>query len=473
MWYKSIILIIIAVLICLSTAIADDNTSRPISVQAGVNIFGDPRSVSAAYVEFPFSIKRNDFEFTQDKDNNWLKAAVFAEIILTDTLGNHLDSVNTFFYTRVNDTLEARADDVKLFNNLALEISPGIYKADLTVIDVTSKREGSFLYDRIEIDSIVHDKLSLSSIELAYDIWLVEDTLKTTQSRLEKNGRVVIPNPMSIFSVTDTNLYLYAELYNLQYDENKPDSFQLAVEVFKDDGTLYFDYGWLKMNKPGSTAVISNVVDFSGWSPGKYDLRLTATDLGSGVVASGIKRFMIFPEQGIMPEVYTRTYTSPLDTASLQTKTNWIRFVVDAGDWEMYKTLNETGKTNFVARFFREKDPTPGTETNEYLQDVIAKYVYANDHFSTLPDINDGWRTDRGRVLLQYGICDEIDESFAPSYSNPWEIWYYHHLQGGVYFVFEDQGGYGNYRLVHSTAKGEIYDYEWENRVKSSSMEME
>ena len=41
------------------------------------------------------------------------------------------------------------------------------------------------------------------------------------------------------------------------------------------------------------------------------------------------------------------------------------------------------------------------------------------------------------------------------------EIWHYHSLQGGVQFVFVDKQELGDMELVHSTARGELYDDNW------------
>jgi len=44
-----------------------------------------------------------------------------------------------------------------------------------------------------------------------------------------------------------------------------------------------------------------------------------------------------------------------------------------------------------------------------------------------------------------------------------YESWFYSEIQGGVYFHFVDMTGYGNYKLVHSTAINEIRYDNWYN----------
>lgn len=468
-WVQKVIGAILIIVLA-GSPLAD--SARPVSVQAGITVFADPSGGEVAYVEFPFVVNRHEFEFLWNPDRQRYQAAIFAELTLSDTLGAHLDSTSTIFYTQVKDTLEARQTGIKLPDKLSLMIKTGIYRASLTVIDVTSKRSGTFNYDRLEIDPIVTDRLSLSNVELAYNIRLVDDSVPQSRARLIKNGREVLSSPMGIFSERDSMVFIYAELYNLDYDPARRDSFQLNYQVYDTDGNLYRDLGYTLGAKPGSTAVISNVIDITGWAPGRYDLRLTATDRTTATTSRVGRRFVIYPEKGDVPGIVTYAYTSPLDTASLETRSNLVKFIMDPQDMTVFNSLTDTGKSLFIGRFFKDRDPTPETDRNEYLEDALNRYIYANERFGSPWGKGSGWRTDMGRVLLQYGTYDDIKEGITPSGSQPWQVWLYHKLQGGVYFVFVDQEGYGHYELVHSTLPGEVYSQYWDDIVKGLAVDM-
>lgn len=445
----------------------------PLSVQAGITVFNDPSGGQSSLVEFPFSVKRNQFEFMPIEGTDKFKATIFAELILSDTLGNHVDSVNTIFYTFVDSRPEAAIGEMKLFNYLSMIIKPGKYKALMSVLDVTSKNKGAFIYDRIEIDSLVPGQLSLSNLELAYNIEIVGNLLENSNSPLIKNGYKIIPSPMGLFSETDSNLFIYAELYNLDYHPDILDSFTLAFSVYDAEGILYQDMGIQTIAKPGKTSIITNVINFAQWNAGRYELRLLATDKTSGQTAQSLRRFVIFSKKEQLSDIVSTTVFSPLDTASLETKTNWIRFLVDPAEWVLFGTLNETGKSEFITQYFHDEDPTPGDNKNEYLEDVMYRFNFANKHFSSLPEINDGWRSDRGRVLLQYGPCNKIDDGIIPAKSEPMQIWHYYFIEGGVYFVFQDIGEFDDFKLVHSTKSGERYDDGWEAWVENEGIELE
>ena len=97
----------------------------------------------------------------------------------------------------------------------------------------------------------------------------------------------------------------------------------------------------------------------------------------------------------------------------------------------------------FIKQFWLRRDPTPGTEKNEFQEEHYRRVAFANTHFaSSVP----GWKTDRGRVYIVYGPPDEIE-------SHPGlglEQWLYHHLNGlgnDILAEFADPNKTGDFRL--------------------------
>ena len=464
---------LILILILFNSSIqAQPPISAPISIQAGVLAFPNPKNGPNVYVEFPFAVNRDQFTFLPGDSTLALHTgSVYAEILITDTLGNHVDSANTYFGIRVKDSQEALRKDVRLFNELYVMLPPGVYKGRLDVLDASSKKEGSFLFDRIIVPSISFDSLHFSSPEFAYNINYIEDSAKASQLRLCKNGRDIIPNPMGLFSEDDSLLWIYAELYNLSYDSGRTGEFRVGYKITQPDGVLSEDFGETMIPKPGRTSIISSSLNISALEPGKYTLILDAFDPATNESASTSRQFIIIPESGYKPPMASPQYQNPLDTASFVTQSNIVRYLMSAQELALFNNLNDSGKIRYVERFFKDKDPSPTTPRNEYLEDAFRRYDYANEYFSSSHGKNDGWKSDRGRVLMQYGQWDERDEQTSPAYENPWERWYYRAIQGGVLFIFEDKTGYGDFRLVHSTANGEIFDSEWDQRVKDQNLQ--
>lgn len=459
----------ITVLISLTTLTAPI-TARPINIQAGVCVYPDPDLGDKVFVEFPFAVNRSQFAFLpQDTLADFMLGAVFAEIMITDLKDRPVDSASIYFLTRARDSIDAANKESRLFNQLSMKIKPGIYKGKLTILDVVNKNEGSFLYDRLEIEPVVTDRLNLSSIEFAHKITNAGPASNDDKPGMEKSGRLIIPNPMGLYKEGDSSLFIYSELYNLSYDSLAPDSFLISYAILDDKGMLYHQYKDLPTSKTGSSSAISDALSISAFAPGRYTLQMTALDMLSGEADTATGAFIIFSGVGETPGLVAYQHRFPYDSCGLETKQRLIKYFLAPQEMTMLRDLNEVGKMRFIDQYFSDHDPDPTTEINEFLNELYIRYLYANRNFASLPGQDDGWSRDRGRILMQYGNWDQRDEVLTPAYGKPYEIWKYYKLQGGgVIFVFQDVEGYGDFKLVHSTARGEVFDSDWDYVVRGS-----
>ncbi len=135
-----------------------------------------------------------------------------------------------------------------------------------------------------------------------------------------------------------------------------------------------------------------------------------------------------------------------------------IKYIGTPEDYNNYKNLDLTGKAHYVINFWAEKDPVPGTPENEYLRKVMERFHYANTNFKWAG--KEGWKSDRGRVLIKYGMPDDIESHSTEAGTKSYEVWKYNQDKNFV-FVFADLRGNGNYTLIHSTKEGEISDPNW------------
>jgi len=147
---------------------------------------------------------------------------------------------------------------------------------------------------------------------------------------------------------------------------------------------------------------------------------------------------------------------------------NQILYIATREELKQYNGLPIEGKNEFSKKFWVKRDPTPGTAINEFKLEHYSRFRYANQAFSTFKSAGvpaNGWRNDRGRVYIIYGTPSD-EENFPSSLeARPWIKWNYDSVEGGVYFIFIDETGFGDYRLVHSSAQGEPKDYNWEERL--------
>jgi GWxTD domain-containing protein len=93
-------------------------------------------------------------------------------------------------------------------------------------------------------------------------------------------------------------------------------------------------------------------------------------------------------------------------------------------------------------RFWKKRDPTSSTDSNERLDDFLSRLSYVIRNFSLFAP---GWQTDRGRVYIRHGRPDKISDA-SSGIGRSYQYWYYYSL--GAVFIFEDPVGTGEYQLV-------------------------
>ena len=131
---------------------------------------------------------------------------------------------------------------------------------------------------------------------------------------------------------------------------------------------------------------------------------------------------------------------------------------------ELLETRDLSKLKTYFYVFWQQKNPqNPEAAWKQYHQNV--KIV--NDLYTT--SLQPGYRSDRGRVYLQYGKPDLVESrKFEPSMP-PYEIWQYNQIntpyavkQTNKMFVFaEFDKSTNDYELFHSTAVGELSSRRW------------
>ena len=118
-------------------------------------------------------------------------------------------------------------------------------------------------------------------------------------------------------------------------------------------------------------------------------------------------------------------------------------YILNADTLKKYLKASLKEKQAFFERFWKERDPDPSTAKNELKDEYFRRVNYANTYFSTMSQ--DGWATDRGRILIKFGFPDDIERHPFEIDSPPYEIWQYYSLRKT--FLFIDYTGFGDYRL--------------------------
>jgi GWxTD domain-containing protein len=139
-----------------------------------------------------------------------------------------------------------------------------------------------------------------------------------------------------------------------------------------------------------------------------------------------------------------------------------VGYIITDEERKAFKALaSDDERQSFIEQFWLRRDPTPDTEENEYREEHYRRIAYANDRFASgIP----GWKTDRGRIYIEYGPPDEIEshpsggtyerpyeEGGGSTSTYPFEQWRYRYIEGvgtNIILEFVDTTMSGEYRLT-------------------------
>ncbi|MGB2697497.1 MAG: GWxTD domain-containing protein [Candidatus Zixiibacteriota bacterium] len=419
-----------------------------------------------SYVEIYYSLNRAQLDF-YPQTGNYLASILSMELFIQDLEGDSVESRRWEVATTIK-TAEEKEISYRIIDILGTTLQPGDYSLKFSVQDLNSKKKGSSEI-KLNVPAFSEKGLLLSQIELAYNI--EPETLAT---KFTKGARKVMPNPPGLFTQQGQMLYFYAEAYNLALGNRFEGNYSLSFNVLDENGEEFKDFGTQLLKKPGKSAVIISGINISTLPKGNYKLRIAAEDPLTAEKAQSIKDFKIWQEERMLEEPGFELLADEDQARKLRDE---IRYIATRAELKMWDQLNLEGKSKFLEEFWRKREPDPLTPKNEAKIEYYRRWNYANSKFSRYQGSDDGWQTDMGRIYIKYGHPDDIERHPHSLDYKPWEKWHYdeidesstHPRQSGVLFIFVDEDGFGVYRLIHSTAVGEIQNLRWFDSIKLES----
>ncbi len=415
------------------------------------------------YLEVYYSVIREQLKFVPYENRYRGDFNIEIKIFLQDSLIFREDLDNVTYA----DSLSHITSSQLLTNLSSIVIKEDHYKIVVKIRDLHSELFGT-LETALEISPFSKTSLAISDIQLASRIMPSE-----TEDKFTKNQYQVIPNSRGVYGSGAPILYFYAEVYNL-FSGGEKNQYRSKYSVVDDNGDEVRVFQDKIKDKPGSSSVEVSGFNIISLLSGPYFLRVAIEDLDSKEKVSALKKFFVYrPGDFVRDKTYSGSRFSfeiatnsaeyqsydLLDENALKTEFNGAAYLATDEEKKVFPNLDLTGKRNFLKRFWFNRDADRATVKNEFRKNYLKRIRYVNEGFGSGKN---GWKKDRGRVYLIYGEYDEIERFPSSSENKEYEIWNYYKIQGGVIFIFVDIRGFGNYTLVHSTARYELHDYEWQ-----------
>ena len=298
-------------------------------------------------------------------------------------------------------------------------------------------------------------------------------------SEFIKSGMEVEPNPGRVFGAPDPTLCSYIEVYDLQAGDDGRRVYILSYRLREPQGNTIrtWEHTLGSQNRAWADTTCFTVV---GLKPGSYLL---------GVVIRGEGEARAAAESA-----FDVLWASP-DWVSWNLEAEGVApFLFQSFELDEFLALSPGAREARLEKFWIQHDPTPGP-ANATREEFDRRVKYANDNFST--SVEPGMRTDRGRAYIKFGEPDELRREVIPVQGNDlsaaleeldretsgdlqgareiesedsrsFEVWIYNYLGSELFpsdqmstnlgrqFIFVDDLGVGDYRLIRSSEQDEF-----------------
>lgn len=369
------------------------------------------------------------------------------------------------------DEVDSLNFNYNMLDQKRISLPAGSYSMEITISDKYSASKPLSVIEPIQLVYPV-DIISISDIPFIESYTPSKDNTSMT-----KNGIEMIPMVDNYYPTRINSIKFYCEVYNTdKIFPNEPFLINYSIEDFSSNQKLT-RYSKYSKQTAGKVNVLLAEFPIDKLSTGNYNILIEVIDRNGNVLASK-KTFFQRSNKAFMEALnglaevnvdnsfvnaYTQDelaeYIRSTGPISSETEKNYSSTVLNNQDLQSMRKY-------FVYFWEKRNNSEPLKAWTEYYEQVKK----VNKAYST--GLNKGYETERGRVYLQYGPPNTINDNKSDPSLYPYEIWHYYRLknQSNRKFVFVNKDLVTNeYSLLHSDAIGELSNNRWQSELNSRS----
>ena len=299
------------------------------------------------------------------------------------------------------------------------EVPPGKYEVGFLLETIGSRSVLKRDFN-IDIKGFGNKNPQLSDVELVQAAGPMPDG--EVPEDFAKGDLMIIPSLTGTFSSEDQGKIMFY----LEISRGSDSASEVTIETSLRRGSrgmVYRDSLTAPLNERITRQL--REISLEDYMPGEYELSVSLHG----------RRYKKLDEKKVsfrVPWTSTAILRHDWDAALDQ-----LELITDRNDVKPMRKIEDLGeRVKAIERFWAERDPDPSTSINEMKVVFYHRIDAANRLFSVLN--REGWRTDRGRVLIRYGEPDQIDDFPLVPDRYPYQEWHYY--RDGRYrkFVFVD-----------------------------------
>ncbi len=412
---------------------------------------------TGTYVELNMQFLARTIHFSGDSVQGF-SASISAQIVVFQN-----DKVVQFDKYRIDQSFGKNDFVEDVFSLKRFTLAPGNYTIEYDFIDLNNSKDTIQFTQDIEVKKA-------PQTGFFSEVLLLEKLSKTnTQNAFVRNGYEMIPRLMNYYNVDAERLVAYVELYNTNLYDELP---KCAVRYYLKDlqnGRRMDNFVVTKVyNKADVIPILINW-NITELLSGTYDLVFEFLDADETVIKRQDITFERFnPTVEEVTQDYSRVVLDPRFFESLPNDSLFyflesLTPISSRADVTQIYTLIDKKNLELAKKYFQaywlRTHPREATDAwLKYKKSVMA----VQKEYGTL--LLPGYKSDRGRVFLQYGPPNaKVQRPNEPG-EYPYEIWQYYKIGNfsNRRFVFFNPTSVGNeYVLLHSDMPGELFNNRW------------
>ena len=392
--------------------------------EAGSNLFAESFEFASdqpgrgridIYIEIPYP----EINFVKEENQYTGRYEVIATVLSEEK--QQVWQKSQLVELHVKDISQAISNRFSSLKQFSTDLLPGKYELVLQVTNQESKKVET-LKQIIVVKDFGIDTLALSNVMFVRRMAVVDGTHKN-----------IVPNLTGMIGKEQASFYLFFEIYN----HAQLDSVQLICKFINPKLGVVAQRTKNELLTGTRTQTIWEI-DTLSLGPDKYVLLVEAT---GKFKADSSKSF----HASISRDCIVRMKDVPIIITDIDKAVDQLLYIAKGEEIDYIRdaTTSEEKQKRFL-EFWSKHNPDSKATHNALMEEYYSRVEYANANFT---NFREGWRTDRGMVLIRFGPPQNVERHPFNSDNKPYEIWYYYNLNRE--FVFVDETGFGDYRLLY------------------------
>ena len=422
--------------------------------------FATFKSPQTNYVEINLFIVGSTVNYISLKRDSSLAQASVEVLVLFKQQGEIIKFDKYNLKSPINGFQESFVD-LKRYGlengNFDLEISVKDLNDETNVVKYSGKIEMNYAGD----------------VLLQSDIQLLSTSKKSEEENaFVKNGYYQESLPFNFYDKKANELIYYNEIYHA--DKAAPGSIIVSYGInhLRNEIGKTITIGH-ERKKSAPVNVLLNKIDITDLPSGNYEFFVEIRNKEKELLTKKMIRFqrsnpyLKITKKEILAIDIDEEFVGELTFDELQYSVRAIAALIKNDDVDYVNTMlskrnpDTLGLKRFLFNFWVNQDPNePKQIYDQYMEVAKAVDKMYDGGFGY------GFESDRGFIYMKYGRPDDMISVDTDPSAPPYEIWVYNDFpktrQSNVKFLFYEPGLATDYQLLHSTARGEINNTQWQ-----------